>query len=114
MTPKNRLVPFLMMAGGILLIAVAALALMWMRPPATAGPRQLATQAFGAYPEILRVTLPSAKAAYEAKEAIFVDVRGDEYYQSGHIPGALSIPGYDLANRLGELDPAAWIIPYCT
>lgn len=65
-------------------------------------------------PEVVeRVDLADAKAAHDAGTAVFVDVRSAAEYEQGHIPGALSIPGTELEDRLGELDPNAWIITYC-
>jgi rhodanese-related sulfurtransferase len=55
-----------------------------------------------------------AKAALEIQNAIFLDPRGEPFYSEGHIPGAISIPEDELEARLGELDPDAWIITYCT
>jgi len=66
------------------------------------------------YPEIPRVSLEEARAAYEAQEAIFVDVRGPEYYDQAHIPNAVSMPENELSARMVELDPSKWIITYCT
>lgn len=66
------------------------------------------------YPEIVRVGLGDAKAAYDLKQAIYLDVRDADSYASGHIPGALSIPLNNLEARLKELDPNAWILTYCT
>lgn len=64
-------------------------------------------------PQIPRVSLEDAKAAYDNKDAIFVDVRDVEWYDAGHIHGALSIPVSELESRLDELDPDQWIITYC-
>jgi rhodanese-related sulfurtransferase len=66
------------------------------------------------YPEIPRVSLEKAKAAFDTKSAVFVDVRGSSAYAISHIPGALDIPLEDIETRLNELDPNQWIIPYCT
>ena len=66
------------------------------------------------YPDVKRISLADAKAAYETKTAVFVDVRGEPYYSQGHIPGALSITDVELPNRLNELNPSDWIITYCT
>jgi len=66
-------------------------------------------------PEVVdRVSPADAKAALDAGTAVFVDVRSAQEYEQGHIPGALSIPSAELEDRLGELDPNAWIITYCT
>ncbi len=66
------------------------------------------------YPQVVRVSQEDAKAAYDDGSAVFVDVRGDDSYNSGHIPGALSIAEEELENRFSELDPNDWIITYCT
>ena len=64
--------------------------------------------------EIPRVSLSDAQAAFEAKGAVFVDVRDATSYAQAHIPGALSIPLGELPSRLDELNPSDWIITYCT
>ena len=78
---------------------------------APAAPSDLRT---GSYPEIQRVYLEQAKAAFDDRSAVFLDVRGAEFYAFSHIPGAVNIPLADLSTRLNELDPDQWIIPYCT
>ncbi len=107
--------PIVLLVGGILLIIAAILAvLVWnfAVPPSQDIPTGVVAEQ--SYPEILRVNLPDAKFAYDSGKAVFVDVRGDEFYAQSHIPGALSIPLGDLVNRLDELDPSNWIITYCT
>jgi 3-mercaptopyruvate sulfurtransferase SseA len=66
------------------------------------------------YPEVPRVSLGDSKAALDLKQAVFIDVRGEPYFSQGHIPGAISMTDDEVANRLSELDPNAWIITYCT
>jgi len=66
------------------------------------------------FPDIVRVSLGNAKAAYDLKQATFVDVRDAESFSNSHIPGAKSIPLAELETRYSELDPNAWIITYCT
>lgn len=42
-----------------------------------------------------------------------LDVRQPrEYEEAGHLPGALLIPLPELADRLGELDPAKPVLAY--
>ena len=67
-----------------------------------------------AYPQIPRINVQDAKAAYDIGNAVFVDVRDPESYAQNHIKGALSIPLQDLPKRIEELDQNVWIIPYCT
>ncbi len=66
------------------------------------------------YPDIARVSVKDARAALEIGNALFIDVRGEQYYAQAHIPGALSIPEETIAERLDELNSAEWIITYCT
>jgi rhodanese-related sulfurtransferase len=46
-------------------------------------------------------------------EIIVLDVRPVEEYDSGHIPGAISIPLSELESRLAELPPDSEIVAYC-
>lgn len=64
--------------------------------------------------DVPRISLQGAKAAYDAGEAVFLDVRAKSSYDFSHIAGALSIPYDEIEQRLQELDPSDWIIPYCT
>jgi len=97
-------------AGVLLLVAVLVMALQGPagNPGAIDAPAQVGADG------IARASLEEAKQAYDAGTAVFVDVRGDEVYAMEHVTGALSIPLGEVENRLGELDPADWIIPYCT
>jgi ArsR family transcriptional regulator len=42
-----------------------------------------------------------------------LDVRPEEEFQLGHVPGAINIPLGDLERRLAELDPKQEIVAYC-
>ncbi|MEU8540338.1 metalloregulator ArsR/SmtB family transcription factor [Streptomyces sp. NPDC048717] len=44
---------------------------------------------------------------------VVLDVRPAEEYLAGHIPGALSIPVTELADRLGELPEETEVVVYC-
>lgn len=46
-------------------------------------------------------------------EVTVLDVRPSEEYGAGHIPGALSVPLADLAQRLAELPRDREIVAYC-
>jgi rhodanese-related sulfurtransferase len=48
-----------------------------------------------------------------AGEVTVLDVRPDEEYRAGHIPGALSIPVGELKARLGELPKDREVVAYC-
>lgn len=66
------------------------------------------------YPEVQRVSLGDSKAAFDLKQAVFIDTRGEPYFSQGHIPGSIALTDDDVVARQGELDPNAWIITYCT
>jgi rhodanese-related sulfurtransferase/predicted transcriptional regulator len=48
-----------------------------------------------------------------AGEVIAVDVRPAEEYAAGHIPGAMSIPLDELADRLADLPGDVDVVAYC-
>ena len=48
-----------------------------------------------------------------AGDVVVLDVRPVEEYQAGHIPGALSIPVDELADRINELPEDVEIVVYC-
>lgn len=46
-------------------------------------------------------------------EVVVLDVRPAEEYAAGHIPGALSIPVEELAERIAELPDDIEVVAYC-
>jgi rhodanese-related sulfurtransferase/DNA-binding transcriptional ArsR family regulator len=61
-------------------------------------------------PELPREEL---RARVEAGDVVVLDVRPAEEYLAGHIPGAVSIPVGELADRIGELPEDTEIVVYC-
>lgn len=61
-------------------------------------------------PEIGREEL---RARVAAGDVVVLDVRPREEYLAGHIPGALSIPVGELADRVEELPEDTEIVVYC-
>lgn len=111
---KQKIDPsiWVILIGGLMLVVAVVVLVIQAQQP---GQSAVATQnPFVPYPEVERVTVQDAKAAYDAGTAVFVDVRGDELYNTGHIQGALSIADTEMETRFTELDPNAWIITYCT
>lgn len=115
MEPNRKpIVPLaLVILGGLLILGAAV----WYgftsaRQPAIAPAPVVITES--TYPEVPRISVGDAKAAYDLGEAVFVDVRDTESYAQSHIKGAISIPLQDLPERINELDPNTWIITYCT
>lgn len=103
----------LMGLGLLLLIGALLMGLRstWTSVTLTAPPPEHVENTF---PEIPRVGLADARAAFEAQSAVFVDVRDPGAYAASHIPGARSFSLAELESRLGELGRADWIITYCT
>lgn len=58
------------------------------------------------------VEIPVAKALAE-RGYKFVDVRYEEEWEDGHIPGATLLPLTDIRERMGELDRGGKFITYC-
>ena len=110
----NLSLPLIVILGGIFLLA-AGFVLVWQNNNvgSQAGNSQN-TSVNVPFPEVERVSLAEAKTAFDAGSAVFVDVRDTGSYADHHIPGALSIPLGELTGRLSELNPADWIITYCT
>lgn len=48
-----------------------------------------------------------------AGEVTVLDVRPQNEYAAGHVPGAINIPIGELAERLDELPPGVEIVAYC-
>ncbi len=64
-------------------------------------------------PNVEAIDRRTLLARVRAGDAILVDVRPREEYVAGHLPGALSIPVEELANRLKELSKEQEIVAYC-
>src|SRR5258708_27700438 len=60
-----------------------------------------------------RITREEAIKLVKAKKAVYVDVRGKEFYDQGHIKGAINIPLGDMLTRVREIPPKTFIITYC-
>ncbi|MGW0733143.1 ArsR/SmtB family transcription factor [Streptomyces sp. NPDC002851] len=59
------------------------------------------------------VTHEELRARVAAGDVVVLDVRPVEEYRAGHIPGALSIPVEQLADRVDELPEDLEIVVYC-
>jgi hypothetical protein len=109
---QNRTIfPIIVVAVGLLFLAAAVVSFLLLRPDENQINDEVANAQLG-QPQVSRVNLTQAKGAYDAGSAVFVDVRDKVYYDSSHIPGALSIPLNEIEQRLVELDPNDWLILY--
>ncbi|NEE04771.1 ArsR/SmtB family transcription factor [Phytoactinopolyspora halotolerans] len=59
------------------------------------------------------VTQEELHARIQAGDVVVLDVRPAEEYRAGHIPGAVSIPVDQLADRISELPSDTETIVYC-
>lgn len=66
------------------------------------------------YPEITRINLNDALAAYQADNATFIDVRSAEAFTQSHIAGAINFPIEQMELTVPQLDRNTLLIPYCT
>ena len=62
----------------------------------------------------LRIEWTEFKTLYDSKRAVVIDVRGAPSFEAGHIPGARSVPLYQIEQRAAELKKLGRpIVLYC-
>lgn len=65
----------------------------------------------------LLISLDDAKALFFARAAAFIDARAQDFYEMGHIQGALNLPWEDFDNRFAavmtDIPRDAAVIVYC-
>lgn len=96
---------------GVLILVGVGIIVIFFRPPDNTA---ISSESEIPFPEIIRVRLIEAKDAFDSGSAVFVDVREESYYESSHIPGAISIPLSEIEQRRDELNPQDRILLYCT
>ena len=62
---------------------------------------------------VRRVTTAELEAMMKAGTAFVVDVRSQDAFDLGHIPGSKLIPAGDIQNHLKELPRDKTIVTYC-
>jgi 3-mercaptopyruvate sulfurtransferase SseA len=112
--PNRKILPLLMVVLGSLMLLGSLVVL--YNIPETVGVTPTPTQAqlIIPYPQVNRISLGDAKAAYDLGDVIFIDTRGDDAFSQGHIPGAFSITDGEILSELNQFSPDDWIITYCT
>jgi rhodanese-related sulfurtransferase/DNA-binding transcriptional ArsR family regulator len=63
--------------------------------------------------DVQRVTRAEFLDLVRSDSVVVLDVRPQEEYEAGHVPGALSLPLEHLEARLEDLDPTVEIVAYC-
>lgn len=67
------------------------------------------------YPDgVRRLTIDEFEALQKEGKVFVVDVRSQDAYDLGHIPGAKLIPSNDIASRINELPKDKLILTYCS
>lgn len=59
------------------------------------------------------VTLPELRRRLRQGDVTVIDVRPEQEFRAGHIPGALSIPVAELKGRLAEIPKKREVVAYC-
>ena len=74
---------------------------------------QIARDYFAAREELEPLTRQELRKRLRTEDVVVVDVRPQEEYAAGHIPGAISLPVAELTDRIGELPLDVEIVAYC-
>jgi 3-mercaptopyruvate sulfurtransferase SseA len=93
---------------------VTVLALVVMIPAGAGAADQQQDQDEDTSSPSLRIDWNEFKKLYDAGAIEIIDVRGDVFFESGHIPGARSIPLDQVGTRVTELRRSKKpIVLYC-
>ena len=82
------------------------------RPVAT--PAAAAVDEHGHEDEAPRISLAEAKKAFDAGQAVIVDVRDQMAYETEHIKGSINIPLNELDAKANTIPKGKKIIAYCS
>ena len=95
-------------------IVASVLALVVMIPAGAGAAEQKQDQDEDTSSPSLRIDWNEFKKLYDAGAIEIIDVRGDVFFESGHIPGARSIPLDQVEKRVTELRRSRKpIVLYC-
>ena len=61
-----------------------------------------------------RVTIAELESMMKDGKAFVVDVRSQDAFNAGHIPGARLIPSGEILNHINELPKDKLIVTYCS
>lgn len=65
-------------------------------------------------PEVLpRITVQEAKALYDVGDIKIIDVRDAQFYNQGHIKGAVNVPQAQTQTKLSEFPRTGNVALYC-
>jgi rhodanese-related sulfurtransferase/DNA-binding transcriptional ArsR family regulator len=80
---------------------------------AVASMERIVTAYFRARDELEPVAAEELLARLRERDVVLLDVRPEDEYDLGHLPGALNIPLRQLERRLSELPRKRQIVAYC-
>lgn len=75
--------------------------------------RQIVQDYFDRLDDLEPVPAPELLERMRAGEVVVLDLRPEDEYAAGHIPGARSIPLKELQERFGELPAGTEVVAYC-
>jgi 3-mercaptopyruvate sulfurtransferase SseA len=78
-----------------------------------ANPRPASTPAHQQADGVRRITTAELATLMKEGKAFVVDVRSQDAYDLGHIPGSKLIPAGEIQNHLDELPRDKTIVTYC-
>lgn len=74
---------------------------------------QVASLYFDRRDDLEPVTFDELRRRLRQADVTVIDVRPEEEYRAGHIPGALSIPVSQIRRRLAEIPKKREVVAYC-
>jgi Rhodanese-like domain len=60
-----------------------------------------------------RITVQEAKALYDVGDIKIIDVRDEQFYNQGHIKGAVNVPQAQVQTKLSEFPKTGNVALYC-
>jgi 3-mercaptopyruvate sulfurtransferase SseA len=100
--------------GFLTIVGTVALVVRGSQPVARYLPAPVPLDDKPAY-EPQQISVAALRAMQGRADApVLVDVRSPEAYRRGHLPGALSIPGYELPQHLEKVPLGVKLALYCS
>jgi rhodanese-related sulfurtransferase len=107
------------LAGFLLALAIGASMNLFRSDPVTFPYRAREARLLASIPGAEKaprvVTLHEAEEAWRQRSAVFIDARESDFFEEGHIPGAINVPVSQLAHPTGlPENKSAALIVYCS
>lgn len=75
--------------------------------------REVALDSLSRRERLEGISIEELLAQMQSESVVLLDVRPEDEFASGHLPGALNIPAQELQQRLAELPPGRQVVAYC-